>query len=69
MTYDSDQFFEYDFDGDRIDKRERIIRKLERKVKDFERRENHETYLRKKNPALQDAWEKYQSILRLVEHA
>ena len=34
----------------------------------IEKRE-HEKELRNKHPALQDAWEKYQSILRMVENA
>jgi len=69
MSYDSDQYFEYSADGDKVDKRNRIISELRRQLGGVTTEEHRIRTLRDENPALQDAWDKYQSVLKLVEHA
>jgi len=69
----NDEFLEegfmYSIDGDLIDKRTDLLRSAKRKNKAYKQQEIKERKLREEYPALQDAWEKYQIILRTVENA
>lgn len=64
----------YDVDGNLVDKRDELLTEAqvalakakERHIEKLQR-ERYERELRIKHPSLNDAWEKYQSILRLVE--
>jgi len=60
---------EYDVDGDVIDKRDNKIHSLKLELLEYKMKASSEAALRKENPALEDAWEKYQTVLKLVEHA
>jgi len=60
---------EYNADGDVVDSRDQIIRRLRIQLSDVQGKELFTERLRTNNPALQDAWDKYQTVLKLVEHA
>lgn len=51
---------------DRRARDEKLIDVLQTQVRDFRAQVRREEDLREEHPALQDAWEKYQSILKLV---
>lgn len=61
-----DEGLEYTMDGDVVDKRNRMIRKLKSQLTVFRRREKRELKLREDNVAVQDAWDKYQTVLTLA---
>lgn len=44
-----------------------IIKKLEEKLYTRNQQDAHEEALREKNPALKDAWEQYQMLLKMSE--
>ena len=48
------------------DRREKLITSLSYRLADIEKRFEREEELREHSPALQDAWEKYQIILRTI---
>jgi len=58
---------EYDVDGDIIDKRDNKIHSLKLELLEYKMKSSGQAKLRDENPALLDAWDKYQTILRLVE--
>jgi len=58
---------EYDADGDVIDKRDNKIHSLKLELLEYKMKASSEAGLRKENPALNDAWVKYQTVLKLVE--
>lgn len=59
----------YSIDGDIIDERDKLLSKARREALSYKQQAQKEEKLREQHPALQDAWEKYQTILRLVENA
>ena len=60
------EWFEYSPDGDKVDRRDKIIRKLQCKIGEMEQKERNEYLLRQSHPGLQEAWEKYQTLLLLI---
>jgi len=58
---------EYNIDGDVVDSRNRVIQDLKTTVAGFRKRDYAEVQLRNKSPALQDAWDKYQTLLALTK--
>ena len=59
--------YEYNYDyEDSETRRNRRVRQLESVIKQFEDDITKEEELRDKSPALQDAWEAYQIVLRTV---
>jgi len=70
--YDGEDVYEdfaHDYDYDykpREDRRDRRIELLEERIKELIADANVEEVLRENSPALQDAWEKYQIVLRTV---
>jgi len=57
---------EYTIDGDVVDSRNRIIRKLKGQIATFRMRDSLDQQARENSPALQDAWDKYQTLLTLT---
>jgi hypothetical protein len=51
----------------RMDPREKMLRNHEERMRILEDQVLADVRLRKKSPALQEAWEQYQSIKRLVQ--
>lgn len=47
---------------------EHVIEDLNELLTISEQQQAHEAALREKNPALQEAWERYQILLRLATH-
>ena len=64
-----DEGMEYSMDGDVIDSRNRIIQELKSQVATYRAKEYYENKARRDSPALQDAWDKYQTILELTRDA
>ncbi len=58
---------EYDVDGDVVDKRDNKIHSLKLELLEYKMKASGEAKLRETSPPLKDAWDKYQSVLRLVE--
>ena len=59
--------YEYNFDYEDSDtRRNRKVKQLESVIQQFEDEAAKEEELRDKSPALQDAWEAYQIVLRTV---
>jgi len=62
-----DEDDEYDQDyASWDDRRERLITSLSHRITDIEKCIEREEELRAEYPSLQDAWEKYQIVLRTV---
>ncbi len=59
---------EYSIDGDIIDRRDRIIRKLKSTIDNMNKKANSEEKIRNRNAAVNDAWERYQTVLRLAKN-
>ena len=57
----------HNMDGDVVDGRSDMIKELRREVVGYRLKERREKELRLRNVALQEAYDKYQTILRLVE--
>jgi hypothetical protein len=57
----SDQLAAYRYSADRI------IQRLEEQLHARDEHDAREAALREKNPALKDAWDKYQMLLRMSE--
>lgn len=60
---------EYTPDGDRIDFHESTIRRLKLHLRVIELQQKKEESLRAKHKALNEAYEQYQTILKLVDNA
>lgn len=56
----------FDADGDIVDKRDQIIRQLRSQIHQFQKLAIDDEVLQKENPAVKDAWEKYQTVLKLA---
>jgi len=57
----------HNMDGDIVDGRTDMIKELRREVVGYRLKEKREKELRLRNLALQEAYDKYQTILRLVD--
>ena len=66
MPGTDDYDYDYDFNQLRETRRDKKIKQLERTLKHYNDKVATEEKLRKKCPALQDAWEAYQIVLRTV---
>jgi len=58
----------HNMDGDIVDGRTDMIKELRREVVGYRLKEKREKELRLRNLALQEAYDKYQTILRLVDN-
>ena len=56
----------FNIDGDIIDDRNQLIQSLRREIMESKIAEYHEEDIRDNNPAVQDAWEAYQVLLKLA---
>lgn len=59
----------YNADGDRIDKRNEIIKQLRSELTYYRARDQKERMLREKNEGLQELYGRYQTMLGLVDNA
>lgn len=57
----------FNSDGDLLDRRNQLIRKLHDELRDIYKKDDAEHDIREMNPAVKDAWDQYQTILRLVK--
>lgn len=62
MIYDETEYDYTSWDN----RREKLITAMSNKINDIEQNTIYEEELRNKYPSLQDAWEKYQIILKTV---
>ncbi len=62
-----DDYMEYNIDGDLIDTRNSQIFELKQEIMRIKILNTEEEILRKNNVTLMDAWEKYQTLLKLIE--
>lgn len=57
---------EYTIDGDVVDSRNRIIQELKSQLANYRKRDYNDAQIRENNPAVQDAFDKYQTLLFLM---
>lgn len=68
MTYiDPDEFYSPNNHKPREDRRNERIKMLEDRIQEIKQAARDEEELREQYPALQDAWEKYQIVLKTVK--
>lgn len=56
----------YNIDGDVIDERNAIILRLKNELYTYREKEARDNKIREDNPAVQDAWVKYLTVLTLA---
>jgi hypothetical protein len=61
------EYQEYTPDGDLVDGRNYVIKQLKSQLADYQKRDKVELKMREESIALQDAWNKYQTLLTLTQ--
>jgi len=60
---------EYNADGDIVDKRSSLLDAARAEVRKRHAQARHEEKLREKYPAVKEAWNQYQTVIKLVDDA
>lgn len=56
----------YSVDGDIVDTRDELIRHLRSQIATYEQIAIDDEVLQKENPTVKDAWDKYQTVVKLA---
>lgn len=64
---DDSKYYEYSVDGDKIDRRNNIIRELSTTINRRASEDDHDKELRDNNPGLQELWDQYQTMKELLK--
>ena len=66
MYDDYSGYYDYDPDGERVDRRDNIIHKLRQQMREQRRTIETEKMIRESHPAVKEAYEKYLVLLELA---